>query len=78
MFVFGLFIGPVLGLLVGLFVLQSPAFGRGLGGLVAVLVLILLLFVAFLPLDLRLGAVTGYLLGLLVSMTPQTMTTDTV
>lgn len=78
MFVFGIFLGPVIGLLIGLFVLRSPAFGPWLGGLVAVLILIFLLFVGFLPLDLRLGTVTGYLLGLLVSVTPFELRPDSV
>lgn len=78
MFVFGIFVGPLIGLLIGLFVLRSPAFGPWLAGLITVLVLILLLFVGFLPLELRLGTVTGYLLGLFLSVTPLGVTPDSV
>ncbi|HZS95040.1 MAG TPA: hypothetical protein VFA78_09600 [Chloroflexota bacterium] len=69
MFVFGLLIGPAIGL--------ALTFAGGDGNrrsrvavIPAVLVLLFIVFAGFIPLELKLGLIFGTLLGLLLGATP--------
>lgn len=70
MFVVGLFVGPFLGFLLARYVLRPAAFSAPLAGAVVVLIAIVILFAGMIPLELKLGVLTGYGLGLLLSGTP--------
>jgi hypothetical protein len=73
MFVFGLIVGPVLGLLAGHFLFASRALNARFGLALLGLVLLILLFAGAVDLELRLGLVGGVLLGLLLAFTPSLM-----
>lgn len=77
MFVAGIFVGPLLGLLVGYFLFRSGAVPSWLAGFISALVLLLVLVVIVVPLEFRLGVVAGYLLGLLLTVTPFKVSPDT-
>ena len=71
MFVFGLVVGPIIGLVMGDTVFRSRAFDPRLGALVIGLVLIFLFFTSFLAFEVKLGLIIGVLLGLLLAVTPE-------
>lgn len=73
MFVVGLIVGPIVGLLLGQYVLRSRFFNARGAGIVVALVLVFLLFAGFISLELRLGIIVGTLAGLLLIGTPLTM-----
>ena len=75
MFVFGLVIGPVIGLVMGDTIFRARAFDPRIGALVVGLVLIFVLFTSFLVLELKVGLITGVLLGLLLAATPESSPT---
>lgn len=75
MFVVGIALGPAFGLLIGDQAARSRFLGPGRTLLLVALLLLVLLFVGFLDLELRLGLIAGILLGLLLSYTPPGVST---
>lgn len=73
MFVFGLIIGPVLGLLAVHLLFRSGTMDARVGALVLALVLVFVLFAGFLGLELKLGLIAGVLLGVLLAFTPSVL-----
>ncbi|HZU12869.1 MAG TPA: hypothetical protein VFB58_08520 [Chloroflexota bacterium] len=73
-FVFGLLVGPALGLIVGVVAVRR-ALGPWLGLSVLGLVGLFILFVPLISLDLKLGLITGMAAGALLSVTPLTIGT---
>lgn len=70
MFVFGLLIGPAIGVFGGEILFTMGLLNRWLAGLITVLVLALLAFISIGSLELRLGLIVGTLVGLLLALTP--------
>ncbi|MGH2442893.1 MAG: hypothetical protein ACRDFX_07000 [Chloroflexota bacterium] len=69
MFVVGLFIGPVIGVLAGDFLGRSST-RRWTGAAAIILFLLFVLFVPIFVLELKLGLIFGTLLGVLLAGTP--------
>ena len=77
MFVIGLVLGPVLGLVVGDWLLRSGRVDSRVGTIALALVLLVFLASGLSSIELRLGLVAGCFLGLLLAATPFTsFTTD--
>lgn len=70
MFVAGLVVGPLIGIVVGIALARSRPSESRWAWPVLGLLLVAVAFSAFLSLELRLGLVAGVLLGLLVANTP--------
>lgn len=70
MFVLGLLVGPFLGLLLIVYVLRPAGFSVFLSALVVALCVVAVLFAGILPLELKLGFLTGFGLGILLATTP--------
>lgn len=70
MFILGLLAGPVIGLLGGDFLSRREAPNGLLNTIVVLLVLIFVIFVPLVQLELKCGLVLGLLLGLALSATP--------
>jgi hypothetical protein len=71
MFLMGLLLGPALGLLAGDFTGRSTGGNRQYGVAAIAVIVLLVLFLPVIDFGLRLGLVTGFLLGLLLWSTPQ-------
>lgn len=70
MFVAGVIVGPVAGLLLSDFLFRSVTIGRLWAWLAIVLVLLALLLMPLLTVELRVGLAVGAFLGVLVGATP--------
>jgi hypothetical protein len=68
-FILGLIVGPVAGLLGGDYLLKT-SLGPMLRAVVVALVLVFILFAGFFGLELKAGLMLGLLLGFLLSATP--------
>ena len=73
MFVFGLLIGPAIGLFGGEMLFTTGTVNRWLAVAISVFVFFLLAFVGLGRLELRLGLIAGILVGLLLALTSPTM-----
>jgi hypothetical protein len=73
MFIVALIVGPLLGLLGGRFLFRSDAVNRWVVAAVSGLVLLFLLFSPTFDLELKLGLITGILVGWLLSLTPMSL-----
>jgi hypothetical protein len=73
MFVAGLAVGPAIGLLAGDFLFRSRAIGPKWGAVVTALVCFALLVAPVADEGLRIGLVFGIVLGVLLTLTPMTM-----
>lgn len=76
MFVFGLVVGPLLGLLLGDALSRTKVVAPRIGILGFIVVLAVVLFAGFLNEELRISLAGGVLLGLLLAMTPAGITRD--
>lgn len=76
MFVAGIFVGPLVGLLVGHFLFRSQTLSTWIAGMISALILLVLLLLGVVPLELRFGIAAGYLLGVLLSITPFQLSID--
>ena len=73
MFVFGLLIGPAIGLFGGEMLFTTGTVNRWLAVAISVFVVLFLAFVGLGGLELRLGLIAGILVGLLLALTAPTM-----
>lgn len=73
MFVFGLLIGPAIGLFGGEMLFTTGTVNRWLAVAISVFVVLFLAFVGLGGLELRLGLIAGILVGLLLALTSPTM-----
>lgn len=73
MFLFGLILGPALGLLAGDFIARPEVGNPRFSAAAAAVIVLVVLFLPFVDLGLRAGLVTGFLLGILLWFTPQVL-----
>ena len=73
MFILGLILGPAIGLLAGDVLARPPAGNKVLSLAAVVLIAFIFLFLPLVDLELRLGLVGGFLLGLTLSATPDSL-----
>lgn len=76
MFIVGLILGPVVGLLTGDYLFRPGGPGPVLSAFAVLLLLAFLLFVPFFALGLKFGLILGVLVGVLLSATPMSVDSE--